>query len=41
MAEQVDVQLELLAGWGEREHLIVQLVEWRTRAQKPKAHAHA
>ena len=41
MAQQVDVQLELLAAWGQREHLVVQLVRGRARAQQAQARAHA
>ena len=35
------MQLELLAGRGEREHLVVQLLERRPRPEQPQAHAHA
>jgi hypothetical protein len=41
VAQQVDVQLELLAGRGQREHLIVQLAERRARAQQMQPHADA
>ena len=33
VAKQIDVQLELLARRCEREHLIMQLLEWSTRLQ--------
>jgi hypothetical protein len=38
--QQVDVQLELLARRGQREHLVVQLDERRARAQQVKARPH-
>ncbi len=41
MAQQVYVQLQLLAGRGQREHLVVQLLERRSRLQQLQAHAHA
>ncbi len=40
VAQEVDVQLELLAGRRQREHLIVQLLERRAGAQQAQAHAH-
>ena len=40
MAQHVHVQLQLLSGRREREHLIVKLGEARARAQQVQAHAH-
>src|SRR5579871_4730080 len=41
VTQQVDVQLELLARLGEREHLVVELLEGRPRAQQAQARADA
>src|SRR4051794_31189427 len=41
VAQQVHVQLELLAGRREREHLVVQLLKRRTRSQQVQPHADA
>ncbi len=39
VAEQVDVQLELLAGRREREHLVVQLSNGAPACSRPQPHA--
>src|SRR5947209_13988280 len=41
VAQEVDVELELLAGRGEREHLVVELVEAGARGEEVQAGADA
>ena len=41
VAEEVDVQLELLAGRCQREHLVMEQLEWGARLEQPQAHADA
>ena len=40
VAEQVDVELQLLAPRREREHVVVELLERRARAEEPEPRAH-
>jgi hypothetical protein len=41
VAQEVDVELELLAGRGEREHRVVLLLEGSAGAQESQARSHA
>jgi hypothetical protein len=41
VAQEVDVELQLLPGRREGEHLVVQLLEWRPGPKQAKARADA